>query len=111
MTYNAIGRILAARLRSSCSERAGCSGECESRDDEYHAGDGFQLGIGEAPRLAELKSEFDPRDPTARAERVRIEDVLRSTELAIDKGPRDRTLEEAVRNWSARRPSNPTRPG
>ena len=34
--------------------------------------------------LAALETDFEPRDPVARAERLRIEDVLRATDNALD---------------------------
>jgi len=57
---------------------------------------GFNWESEKRRLLAALESDFDPRDPTARAERVRIEDVLRSTELAIDE--KDREIE----HWKKR---------
>jgi hypothetical protein len=41
--------------------------------------------------IAALEADFDPRDPAVRAERLTIENVLRSTETALD--DKDREIE------------------
>ncbi len=52
---------------------------------------GFNWESEKRRLLAAMESDFDPADPAARAERLRIKDVLRSTEIAA--GEKDREIE------------------
>jgi hypothetical protein len=59
-------------------------------------GRGFDWESEKRRILAALESDFDPSDPATRSERLKIENVLRSTEIALE--GKDREIE----HWKSR---------